>query len=44
VQDPLVQSLPAMHRYPVVHRGQSVPPQSTSVSVPFFRKSVQFWG
>jgi hypothetical protein len=37
---PLWQSLPTAHVAPVPHFGQLAPPQSTSVSVPFFTTSV----
>jgi hypothetical protein len=41
LQTPLWQSLGALHCFPVAQAPQVVPPQSTSVSVPFFTESVQ---
>lgn len=38
---PLSQSLGALHVFPAAHFGQSAPPQSMSVSPPFFKPSLQ---
>jgi hypothetical protein len=43
VQIVLVQSAPTTQTRPVAH-GLHAPPQSTSVSFPFFTRSVQVWG
>ena len=43
MQLPLVQSLFAWHPCPLAHVGQ-VPPQSTSVSLPFWMPSVHVGG
>ena len=40
VQVPLEQSVPTAQTLPVAHAGQVPPPQSTSVSAPFFAPSV----
>ena len=40
-QTPLVQSLATRQSFPSPQRGQAGPPQSTSVSVPFFAPSLQ---
>ena len=39
---PLVQSEPPRHCLPRAHVGQVPPPQSTSVSLPFWMRSMQF--
>src|SRR4051794_10304839 len=38
----LAQSTPILHRFPIVHRGQTVPPQSVSVSLPSVTPFLQF--
>jgi hypothetical protein len=42
LQTPLVQSEPLLHFLLTGHFGQKAPPQSVSVSVPFFTRSVHF--
>src|SRR5207245_2329504 len=41
LQTPLVQSAPARHAWPSPQSGQVLPPQSTSLSVPFLTPSPQ---
>lgn len=41
VQTPLVQSVPLMQEWPLPQAGHDEPPQSVSLSVPFFMPSRQ---